>query len=79
MGWTTKARAGLFGACVAAALAFGAASALEAAPAGAVACRDPLADGTCTSDAQCASFCPFLNPGSTTGTCRESIYCCYCR
>jgi hypothetical protein len=73
-----RARAALGAAAVAGALAFGAASALADAPRAAVACRDPLANGACTTDAGCASLCQGFF-GYATGNCAESRNCCYCR
>ena len=74
---TSRIRTGLFAVATAGALAFGAATALEAAPTR-VACSDPLANGACTSDAGCATLCRGFY-GYPGGSCAESRNCCYCR
>jgi hypothetical protein len=63
-----------FGAAVAAALTFGAASA--AAGDRSPRCTDPFATGSCSTDAGCRTFCYGL--GNSYGVCNEGTSCCYC-
>lgn len=67
-------RTGLFTLACGAALAFGAATALQAAPI--PACKSPSAAGSCSTDAGCARLCQ--QKGAWSGSCDEPTYCCYC-
>jgi hypothetical protein len=67
-------RTGLFTLACGAALAFGAATALEAAPI--PACKSPVAAGSCSTDAGCTRLCQ--SQGASLGNCDEPSYCCYC-
>ena len=61
-----------FGAAVAAALSFGASTALASGGAG---CTDPSADTVCKSVSACQEYCLTTPPG-TRGLCFNG--CCYC-
>jgi hypothetical protein len=72
-----RTRASLLSLAVLGALGFGASAAL-AGPVRVPACQDPTADGPCSSDTGCRSYCDRLLGPGTAGFCTESTYCCYC-
>lgn len=74
----TPLRRAAFAAAVTLALGFGARMA-GAAPvaAGIPECRDPWAQGSCATQAQCQAICDARAPG-TVGVCVVQTYCCGC-
>lgn len=71
-----RTRTTLTALAVLATLGFGASAAL-AEPLRVPACQDPYAQGACSSDTGCRSYCQKYYPG-TIASCNESTYCCYC-
>ena len=75
----TTIRKSVFGATMAVALGFGAASAALATPAGAVpACNDPAANGACATRTGCQYICQQQGLDPRWAWCNTTTYCCYC-
>ncbi|HEU0055225.1 MAG TPA: hypothetical protein VFQ39_18690 [Longimicrobium sp.] len=68
----------LFGAAVAAALAFGARSAAAGPTTSRLVCSDPTAEGTCASQVDCKKICNRLSHG-LVAFCDLSSGCCDCQ
>lgn len=68
-----------FAAAVAGALGFGALHA-QARPGGELrsTCRDPAADGACTTANYCRALCQTLYGAQAVGYCATATRCCYC-